>query len=118
MSDYLLLAAALALAVPYGYLVIAMVVRQPRQEATYVTVAGLLLAWPTCAFMSFMQLIPIAAMSLWWWSCDFSVQTARRPLRFRGPPPAGLVWMFVLTGLAAVASGAYAYVLWQMERSS
>lgn len=118
MSEYFTLAVSLALAVPYGYLIIAIIVHQPRQSATYVTVAGLILLWPTCIFVSGLQIIPIAAMSVWWWTGDFSIQAAHQPLRFRGRPPVGMTWMFVLTGVATVASGAYAYLLWNLERST
>lgn len=36
MSEYVLLAAALTFAVPYGYLMVAILLRRPRQLATYI----------------------------------------------------------------------------------
>ncbi len=116
MQEYVLLAAALTCAAPYGYLIVAILVRQPRQLATYVTVVGLLALWPTCAFMSFLQLIPVLAMSTWWWSNDFSAADAfRRHLRFKRPIPIGLLIMLLTTIFAALASGTYAYWLWTLE---
>ena len=116
MSEYLLLAATLTCAVPYGYLIVAAIFRQPRQVATYVTVAVLLLLWPLCAFMSFMQLLPIFAMSAWWWFYDFSFADATaHPLRFGRPLPSGLVFMVLLSVAAAIASGLFAYFVWQAE---
>ena len=116
MQEYVLLAATLTCAAPYGYLIVAILVRQPRQLATYVTVVGLLALWPTCVFMSYLQLIPVLAMSTWWWSSDFSAADAfRRPLRFQRPIPIGLFIMLLITILAALASGTYVYWLWTSE---
>ena len=110
MREYAVLIAALACAVPYGYVIIAIFVLQPRQIATYITVVGLLALWPSCAMMSIMQLVPVFAMSAWWWSCDFSaVDAIRRPLRFERPMPVGLIYMLLATILAVLVFGAYAY---------
>lgn len=116
MQEYVLLAAALTCAAPYGYLIVAILVLQPRQLATYVTVVGLLALWPTCVFMSFLQLIPVLAMSTWWWSNDFSAADVfRQPVRFKRPIPTGLLMMLLVTIFAALASGAYGYWLWTLE---
>ena len=103
MIEYVLLAVALTLAIPYAYLLVAIVVVQPRQAATYRTVSGLLATWPFFALLSFLQAIPVLAMSIWWWTCNFSADRAtQEPIDFRRPLPRGLIAMGLLTALAAL----------------
>jgi hypothetical protein len=110
MSDYILLAAALTFAVPYAYLTVAINVIQPRQVATYVTVVGLLTTWHIFASMSFMQVVPVLAMSAWWWANNFSAENAiREPLRFNRSIPVGLRWLVLATVLASVFASVFAW---------
>ena len=102
MTDYFLLAAAITFAIPYGYLLIAIIVVQPRLISSYLVAACLLLFWPSCLFMSFMQIIPVSIMSLWWWTGNFESNpnlsislTSKRTL------PTGLKIMFACTIIGA-----------------
>ncbi len=110
MTDYLLLAAAITFAVPYGYLLIAVIVVQPRLISSYLVTATLLLFWPSCLFMSFMQIIPVSMMSLWWWTGNFESNpdlsfstTSKRPI------PTGLKFMFACTMIGALIA---TFVAW------
>ena len=103
MTDYILLAAAITFAVPYAYLLIAIIVVQPRLISSYLVAAGLLLFWPSCLFMSFMQVIPVAMMTLWWWTSNFeSNPNLSIPMTSKRPMPTGLKIMFVCTIIGAL----------------
>jgi len=116
MTDYILLAAAITLAVPYGYFVVAIIAVQPRQPSSYVVAALMLFCWPMCIFMSFMQAIPVLAMSLWWWTGDFSgnEELSMSQLSTR-PVPTGLKCLALLTSIVASGAILYSWYIYQSE---
>jgi len=116
MTDYILLAAAITLAVPYGYLTFAILVVQPRLVSSYIAAGLMLLCWPTCIFMSFMQAIPVIAMVLWWWIGDFSgnADVSIRRLSARALPT-GLKYLALVTLIAGLGAIAYSWYTYQSE---
>jgi hypothetical protein len=118
MSDYFLLAMAIALAIPYAYLMIAVIAIQPRRISSYVSAGLMLFFWPFCIFMSFLQLIPIAVMSLWWWLGDFSgnPDLSLENVRKRRIPK-GLKILLPVMIIASMAAGLFAWLTFAVENS-
>ena len=116
MTDYILLAAAITFAVPYGALMIAIIVVQPRLLSSYTTAGLLFLCWPMCLFMSFMQAIPVVAMALWWWIADFSVDSQLSVRQFSScPVPNGLKYLAFVTLVVASGAAAYSWYIYRSE---
>ena len=116
MTDYILLAAAIAFAVPYGYLLVAILVVQPRLISSYIAAGVMLLCWPMCLFMSFMQAIPVIAMALWWWLGDFSGGTAISVRQAAARPlPSGLKYLGLVTLIATLGAIGYSWYIYNSE---
>jgi|SRR5579872_3643652 len=103
--EQLLLVWSLALSVPYSLLVATMMWQRRRNVWTLLLGGCLLIAWPACFLLVFLQLPVVVSLFLFWWLCDFSPARAfKSKISFRTPFPAGTGKLIVATACGLVGA--------------